>query len=68
VHDEEAEAIYPSTRLGKVSLETKQGQQYSAKVFYPKGSPENPLSENELREKFLGPREWCSPAAVPNNF
>lgn len=54
VHDEEAEAIYPSTRLGKVSLETKQGQRYSAKVFYPKGSPENPLSENELREKFLG--------------
>jgi 2-methylcitrate dehydratase PrpD len=54
VHDDEAEAIYPSTRLGKVSLETKQGQQYSAKVFYPKGSPENPLSENELREKFLG--------------
>jgi 2-methylcitrate dehydratase PrpD len=54
VHDDEAEAIYPSTRLGKVSLETQQGQQYSAKVFYPKGSPENPLSGNELREKFLG--------------
>jgi 2-methylcitrate dehydratase PrpD len=54
VHDDEAEAIYPSTRLGKVSLETQQGQQYSAKVFYPKGSPENPLSGDELREKFLG--------------
>lgn len=54
IHDEESEAIYPATRLGKVTLETTDGQQYSAKVFYPKGSPENPLSEEELHHKFLG--------------
>jgi 2-methylcitrate dehydratase PrpD len=54
VHDEESEAIYPTTRLGKVSLETKDGQKYSAKVFHPRGSPENPLSRQELEDKFLG--------------
>jgi 2-methylcitrate dehydratase PrpD len=53
-HDEESEAIYPTTRLGKVSLETKDGQKYSAKVFHPRGSPENPLSRQELEDKFLG--------------
>jgi len=53
-HDDEAEAIFPSTRLGKISLETTDGQQYSAKVLYPKGSPENPLSHADLSEKFLG--------------
>ena len=54
VHDEESEAIYPTTRLGKVSLETTDGQQYSAKVFHPRGSQENPLSRQELEDKFLG--------------
>jgi 2-methylcitrate dehydratase PrpD len=54
VHDEESEAIYPTTRLGKVSLETTGGQTYSAKVFHPRGSPENPLSPQELEDKFLG--------------
>src|ERR1043166_4325167 len=53
-HDEESEAINPSTRLGKVSLETTDGNKYDAKVFHPKGSPENPLSEEELRAKFMG--------------
>ncbi|HXG50040.1 MAG TPA: MmgE/PrpD family protein [candidate division Zixibacteria bacterium] len=53
VHDDEAEEIYPRTRLGKVTVETTDGQQYQAKVFHPKGSPENPLGCEELREKFL---------------
>ena len=53
-HDDEAEAIYPTTRLGKVSLETSSGERFSAKVFHPKGSPENPLTREELHSKFLG--------------
>jgi 2-methylcitrate dehydratase PrpD len=53
-HDDESEAIYPSTRLGKVRLETTDGNKYEAKVFHPKGSPENPLSDEELRRKFMG--------------
>ena len=53
-HDDEAEAIYPTTRLGKVSLEMSSGERLSAKVFYPKGSPENPLTQEELQSKFLG--------------
>lgn len=52
VHDEEAEATYPATRLGKVSVETTDGKRYSAKVFHPRGSPENPLSADELATKF----------------
>ena len=54
VHDEESEAIYPKTRLGKVTLETQDGERRVAKVFHPKGSPENPLSREELHDKFLG--------------
>jgi len=54
VHDDESEAIYPTTRLGKVTLETKNGEIHSAKVLHPRGSPENPLSRPELENKFLG--------------
>lgn len=54
VHDDECEEIYPRTRLGKVTIETRDGQHLSAKVHYPKGSPENPLSTEELHCKFLG--------------
>jgi 2-methylcitrate dehydratase PrpD len=54
VHDDECEEIYPKTRLGKVSIETQDGQRFSAKVHHPKGSPENPLSTEELHGKFLG--------------
>jgi 2-methylcitrate dehydratase PrpD len=54
VHDDEAEEIYPTTRLGKVSLETVDGHKYHAKVFHPKGSQENPLNREELHGKFLG--------------
>ncbi|HUK40965.1 MAG TPA: MmgE/PrpD family protein [Candidatus Acidoferrales bacterium] len=54
IHDEESEAIYPETRLGKVTLETNDGKRRVAKVFHPKGSPENPLSREELHDKFFG--------------
>jgi 2-methylcitrate dehydratase PrpD len=35
-----------------VEIELKNGETHSAYCEYPKGDPENPLSETELIEKF----------------
>lgn len=43
---------FPNKWTAFVKLETKQGETYSTWIDYPKGDPENPLSWNELIEKF----------------
>jgi 2-methylcitrate dehydratase PrpD len=52
VEDPELEKDYPEKWPATVSLKTKGGQQYHAKIEFPKGDPENPLSWDELIEKF----------------
>jgi 2-methylcitrate dehydratase PrpD len=54
VHDPEVEAQFPAQVGGRVSLRTESGQSYSEFVTVPKGEPENPLSEVDLRAKFDG--------------
>jgi 2-methylcitrate dehydratase PrpD len=52
VEDEEATREYPNKLISKV--EVKAGSKtYSEKVEYPKGSPENPMTKEELIDKFL---------------
>lgn len=51
VFDEEIDAAYPQRWLGKVSLETSDGRQLTARVDIPKGDPENTLSRTEIEDK-----------------
>jgi 2-methylcitrate dehydratase PrpD len=52
VEDPELEKEYPRKWPASVIIETIDGKQYSARIDYPKGDPENPLSWDELIDKF----------------
>ena len=52
VEDPELERDYPKKWPASVKLSTKSGQQYSTKIEFPKGDPENPLTWDELIHKF----------------
>ena len=44
----------PAVRGAKVVLFLKNGDVYESECLYPKGEPENPLSQQELEDKFRG--------------
>ena len=50
---DELTSLCPQKRVAIVSVKTKSGI-FSKRVDYPKGEPENPLSQAELEEKFRG--------------
>ena len=52
VEDPELEIDYPKKWPTSVTLSTKRGQQYHTKIEFPKGDPENPLTWDELIQKF----------------
>jgi 2-methylcitrate dehydratase PrpD len=52
VHDPEIEAEFPRKWPAKVEIRTKAGQRFTARLDFPKGDPENPLSWDELIDKF----------------
>lgn len=50
--DPALEKIFPRQWAGKAKIVTTDGKTYKTLVEYPKGDPENPLSWEELIEKF----------------
>lgn len=54
VEDPSLEEEFPKKWPASVRMETKDGQQYTVRIDYPKGDPENPLSWDELMDKFNG--------------
>lgn len=52
VENPELEKEFPKKWPASVTLLTKDGQEHSVKIEYPKGDPENPLTWNELIDKF----------------
>ena len=50
--DAELSAAVPDKRTAVVEIRTHCGTVYTERVDYPKGEPENPLSDEEVREKF----------------
>ena len=53
IHDEGLDPFFPETMPTIVEVLTKSGEVYIARVDSAKGTPENPLSRDEVREKFL---------------
>jgi 2-methylcitrate dehydratase PrpD len=53
VEDPALDTQYPSKWPATAKIETHDGRQYSYKIEYPKGDPENPLSYEEIKDKFL---------------
>lgn len=51
--DPEVDNAYPQRWIGKVTLTTKDGRTFSARVDEPKGDPGNTLSRAEIEDKAL---------------
>ena len=51
--EDELSALCPQKRVAVVTARTSSGD-YSERVEYPKGEPENPMTEEELKSKFIG--------------
>ena len=51
--NEELSAWVPKKRASILHLTLADGTRYTHQVDYPKGEPENPLTEQELKEKFV---------------
>jgi 2-methylcitrate dehydratase PrpD len=49
--DAEVDAAYPGRWIGKVTLRTKDGRTFEARVDEPKGDPGNSLSRAEIEDK-----------------
>ena len=54
IEDDNLTAQSPAVRGARVTIYLKNGEGYEAPCLYPKGEPENPLSQQELEDKFLG--------------
>lgn len=54
VEDEKLTEQSPAVRGARVTIYLKNGVEYEAQCLYPKGEPENPLTQEELQNKFRG--------------
>lgn len=54
IEDESLTAQSPAVRGARVTIYLKNGEEYEASCLYPKGEPENPLTQEELASKFRG--------------
>lgn len=52
IEDEDLTLRSPAVRGARVTIYMKDGRKFEASCMYPKGEPENPLSREELEEKF----------------
>jgi 2-methylcitrate dehydratase PrpD len=52
IKDPELEKEFPKKWPASVTLQTKDGKTYSTRIGFPKGDPENPLTWDELIDKF----------------
>jgi 2-methylcitrate dehydratase PrpD len=52
IADAEVDALQPGNFAARVTIQTKAGRIYETFIRYPRGEPENPLSDRELEEKF----------------
>jgi len=43
---------YPGTLAAQVEIQTKDGRRFEDESIYPKGHPQNPMTEEEIEEKF----------------
>jgi 2-methylcitrate dehydratase len=52
VADPEIERVFPALQRVIVTITTTEGRSFAEKLDYPKGDPRNPLTDQEIEEKF----------------
>ena len=50
---EEMNAMHPAKWPSKITIRTKSGESYSIFIEYPKGDPENTMTDLEIEQKYL---------------
>jgi 2-methylcitrate dehydratase PrpD len=61
--------MVPGKRVAIVHVETLEGQLFDKEVDYPKGEPENPMTQQEINEKFIRLCEYAGKSEdVANNI
>ena len=57
--DEELSNKFPNIQAAIVSVKTKNDVSYEERVDFPKGEPENPLTDQEFRDRYDGLMEYA---------
>jgi 2-methylcitrate dehydratase len=52
IADPEIEKVFPALQRVIVTITTTDGRSFTRQLDYPKGDPRNPLSDQEIEEKF----------------
>lgn len=50
---DEINSLYPSKWASRITIKTIQGDLYSSFIEYPKGDPENTMTDTEIEDKYL---------------
>ncbi len=64
VADPEIEKVFPALQRVIVTIDTTDGRKFSKQLDYPKGDPRNPLTDQEVEEKFAALAEGVLSAAA----
>ena len=59
--DPDVQALFPQKRGAKVRIELKDGTVYEKELYDLKGSPNNPVSTEELKRKFMSNAKAAMP-------
>ena len=54
ISDQECSEKFPDVTTAIMEIKMKSGQSYTKQVDFPKGEPENPLTEEEFDSRFVG--------------
>jgi 2-methylcitrate dehydratase len=52
IADPEIERVFPALQRVIVHIDTRDGRSFNKQLDYPKGDPRNPLTDQEVEEKF----------------
>lgn len=59
VSDEKISAAFPAVQRAVVELKTTDNRTFEKRVDFPKGEPENPLSDEEFKERYHGLMDYA---------
>ncbi len=62
IPDEELSREFPGIQAASVSFLMKNGEKIETRVDFPKGEPENPMSDQEFKERYLGLMDYAGTA------
>ena len=66
--DENLSAVFPDIQAAVVEIKTYDGKIFSERVDFPKGEPENPLTDEEFKDRYNGLMNYAGINENINSF